>query len=418
MDDTPDVDDSDDEYIPSDNETNLGSDDETNLGSDDDYAIFFDDIVDAEVANLERNHGFDEGHDTKPENSTEPTLASPLSSERVGLPGPPSRSENINGNHATATPHQIPNPYKYNGVACRCAARDHICDASLPASSPLQVDNTCKLLQVLGLKFHRYYRFLICSCKGGSFLALSELKSHFKEKHKTNLRGDNTRTMNRDFPGVEAHISRSFLIAMGQTHKEFHYDSSEGLIAGISPPLQSYACPGDSCQSYLTSMQSASSHYYFHHGNGRTFVPADIEVCWTQHPFAAKGSHSGRVRVNIPDMSTHARARQKHQSIDSASIYRYVPPQGAAGRLPIWAIQAGWKAWREKLLNDGISVLGLRALIIPPKHRRKHLVQSSPVQDDHLYKFGQWFRSRASVMVDQTNTWLGNSELRSALTTG
>ena len=306
----------------------------------------------------------------------------------------------------------------YNGASCACMVSDHLCDLTTPSSSLLHVDDDCLILRVLNLKFHKRHRYLICSCSGGSFLALRELKDHLKKKHSGDIRDGNTRSM-EDFPMVVDHISTSFDIPISQDSREFSKEDFDGPIAGINDPLSYLRCPWPSCKSFGVSFHVLRSHHLQAHGTSLSSSQYDTPCCWTQFPFATKGSHAARVEVDISRVVPLV-AAPKSTTQPEPSIRPYITPHGVTAPTSLWLDHVQWTAWRDEQLRNNYTVSSLRAMIALPAAER---VSMQPMLrpltiDRFLHVVGGKIRIRATKMLKDANKWLGNSELRTAITAG
>jgi hypothetical protein len=302
----------------------------------------------------------------------------------------------------------------YNGASCACTANDHQYDSTLSSNSISHVDDNCQILRVLNLKFHKRHRYLICSCHGGSFLAFRELKDHLKKKHRGDIRDGNTRTM-KDFPSVVDHISTSFGISITQQSRDFSKEDFDGPIAGIREPLLFYPCPSPSCTSYCVSMFVLKKHHQQTHGTALSSED-DVVPHWTQFPFAPRISHARRVEVDMSRGVPFASAPETTNQHEP-SIPRYITPHGITAPTLPWLDLAGWTTWREEQLRNNHTVSSLRAMITLERATTQ-LTPRPLAVNQFLRVVGDRIRARAIKMLKDANIWLGNSELRSAITAG
>jgi hypothetical protein len=334
---------------------------------------------------------------------------------------PPNTAVSVDhGNHsASQPPRHFNRPVScvYKGMSCHCIASDHERNPSLPSHSVSHVNGSCEILRALNLKFHNHHRFLICSCQGGSFLAFQDLKSHLKIKHRSDIRDEDTRTMNRDFPAVLDHISKSFGISITQKSKTFNKEDFGGPIAGICDPLLCHLCPWPSCKSYCTSMPSIAAHYSQAHPLAMPLSSAKVALHWTQFPFASRGSHAARVEVDISKGVPVVQASQVTNNTES-SIRRYIAPQGVTAPSLPWLDHVGWTTWRDEHLSNNHTTSSLRALVALPKLVSKRRASQPLNEDSLLYLVSTRIRARGVKIMKDANAWLGNSELRSAITVG
>lgn len=281
----------------------------------------------------------------------------------------------------------------------------------------MHLDDSCEILLALNLRFHNRHRYIICTCLGGSFQALSDLKSHLKLHHKTDIRDQCTKTMNQDFPAVLDHILKSFSIAIDQESKPFDKEDFDGPIAGIKESVYCFVCPLPSCNSYCTTMDSVRGHYNSYHAKEKRYDSTKVARHWTQFSFAMKGVHSTRVRVN-GSMGAQVVLDSHPETNLRSSIRRYAAPQGAeASSLP-WLNHVGWTTWRDSQLGNHHTASDLRALVSIPRRISMHRASQPLDGEDLLYFVTVVIRERATQMLRDANQWLGNSELRSAITFG
>lgn len=307
----------------------------------------------------------------------------------------------------------------YKGYFCQCVPDNHEYDPHLPSSSIAHVDEACKILESLNLKFHKRHRYLICTCGGGSFVALQDLKSHIKKKHKTDLRDENTRTMRRDFDPALKHISTSFKLSMSQKPVDFDKEAFDGPIAGIEKPKRCHFCPSPGCKSICTSMQSLKAHHFKAHGSTEAFNSNSVRIRWTQHPFASRFNRSPRVEVDNSKVSSEVLRSPGQNHSGSSKVQQYIVPQGIAAVSSPWLDHVGWTSWRNDLLRTDHTISGLRALVSLPKQIPKRRLQAShwpPTGDILLFLISSWIHVRLEKMLEDANTWLDGSELRSAIT--
>lgn len=99
-----------------------------------------------------------------------------------------------------------PTPGIWIGVTCHC--HSHPCNTFLPLSSPLHINNICKIIAHFNLLFHLFQRYMICNNKNG-FIPLECLSSHlfsYNSLKKLNAGWEN----NKQFGNVIDHISSAF----------------------------------------------------------------------------------------------------------------------------------------------------------------------------------------------------------------
>ena len=324
--------------------------------------------------------------------------------------------DGLDGKHISLLRHDLPTSCVYKGYVCHCGPHVHEYDPSLPSSSVAHVDETCKILQSLNLKFHKRHRYLICTCAGGSFVALHDLKSHMKIKHVADLRDGNTRTMRRDFTPALEHILTSFKLSMSQKPVNFDKDEFDGPIAGISKPRRFYLCPSPGCKIFGGHIESLKAHFNKTHRSSGAFCSKSAQIRWTQHPFASRGSHSARVEVANRPAEVQLFPCQDHAG--PSKVHQYVVPQGVAAIGLPWLDHVGWTTWRNDLLRAGHTICTLRDLVSLPKKVSKLCLQASlpPTGDVLLFLIGTWIQARLEKMLEDANTWLDGSELRSAIT--
>jgi hypothetical protein len=381
-------------------ETGSDSDDSYHPGgSENEYEDLFDDCLDAE-------YGFDDAPPPRP--SLGPSME---------------RGNNTVTVAATADPPQIIVPPQtfgctYRGVACTCTVEDHETDPSLPASSSQHIDVRCRILAILGLSFHKYHRYIICSCNDGSFLPLNRFKKHMKQKHKSSLREG---TRGRDFPTIINHISTSFNISPTQLAITFDESSFNGPIDGIARPVMSPTCPV--CNGHFRSQDVVRHHYSLRCQSlcgGPPLNSRSIQTRWTQYPFSISGSHSKRIQVSGPLELEEARGSATMSGFKPSSlqIEPYVVPHGLEANVPLWQKKIGWVAWRDELIGNGFSIPELRRIVTLPSRRP---TTSNPLSRMHmLFLLKRRIHSRLTTMLEDANEWIdkSNSELRSILSQG
>jgi hypothetical protein len=100
------------------------------------------------------------------------------------------------------------------------------------------------------------------------------------------------------------------------------------------------------------------------------------------------------------------------------SVHRYVVPQGAAAPPLPWLEHVGWTTWRDKQLEAIHTVSSLRTMVALPKPVSKWQACHDLMDEDCLYLIGSRIHARGIKMLEDANAWLGNSEIRSAITAG
>jgi len=144
-----------------------------------------------------------------------------------------------NPSHRGSNPPK-PNECEYRGVACSCTEASHLVDHLLPASSTLHVDRNCEILKLLGLSFHRYHHYIICTC--GFFLPLDDFIDHLKKNHADKLPNNLPRYANKELLPIIQHFATSFGVSVNQSTMEFTASTFNGPIAGISKPVKCPTC--------------------------------------------------------------------------------------------------------------------------------------------------------------------------------
>ena len=329
--------------------------------------------------------------------------------------------------HTPSTPTTLAAPglplarFTYDGITCFCTAGDHERDPSLPPASPRHIDKTCRILEKLQLSFHKYHRYLICGCYGGSFIALDHLKDHMKSKHTRQLRRGDAKTARADYPGIVQHIATSFQIYQNQSAITFSKETLAGPIVGIAPPAQYFACPR--CGSYCNTIRSLASHTRTQckeSAGGSLFDMAAVTTHWTQYPFATMGWRSKRVQVDGPLAESRFSDPAMCGEAVPVTIEPYVVPEGIGATVPPWLKALGWVTWRDRFLAKGLSFSHLCGLAAEPKLRAgPQLLQLEPCRR-LLYNAKTRICKRFTIMLEDANLWLCqcNSELRSQFTTG
>jgi hypothetical protein len=388
--------------------------DEANFG--DELSLLFDDELDAQFGDEEIPSDVMDLESTSTSNKTnqkdsrEPHVSGKLEAPSQG------KGESTTGN-TNSVPHplEISNraaPCIYNGARCYCVTSDHVREPSLPSNSVSHIDQSCGILSILKLKFHKLHRYILCSCHDGSFLELSNLKSHLKDKHKDNIRDGDGRTMNRDFSSVVDHIANAFGIPATQMTKSFEKEDFDGPIAGIREPIKSYLCYWPSCKSYHTNLESARTHHKQTHPTA-PFEQNNLAIHLTQHPFASKGSRARRVPVDSSKVVLNTPAPKATEDLGS-SLHRYIAPK-AIEDSP-WLVHVGWMVWRDDLIAKHHSVPDLCALVALPRQVSKRFFPGPVTGERLLFLISSRIRVRGIKMLKDANTWLGSSELRDAIT--
>jgi hypothetical protein len=313
--------------------------------------------------------------------------------------------------------------FTYDGITCSCIAGDHERDASLSPASLLHIRNSCRILEALRLSFHKLHRYLICSCHGGSFVALGQLKDHMKKKHTAQLRGGNRKNARADYIGIVQHFATSFQIQQTQSAIAFDKETLAGPVAGLAPPTQTLVCP--ECGLHYTSTRTLVAHHrHCTQRPGQTLLDLQtVSVYWTQFPFAMMAPHSKRVQVegpfeegNTPDMLI----RNGAVPALPLAIEPYIVPKGTGAHVPSWLKSLGWTIWRDNLVAMGISIPHLYELAALPKLQAG--VPSIHLQLHRLalYAAKPHIHARLTLMLEDANLWLAqcNSELRTQFGTG
>jgi hypothetical protein len=206
----------------------------------------------------------------QPQNPTLSSAPSPSSSSPISLSQAGSSSST--------------NQCHYRGVTCFCSMDQHHVNPSLNPSLHLHIDWNCEMLKILGLSFHRYHRYLTCSC--GSFLPLNKLVHHYKKDHSDILHDQLKIYANKKFIPLIEHFATSFDILCDQTAVNFTPMTFCGPIAGISPPIK--CC---TCLAYGVSLKDryvAKKHWgsSCKKAASSTLAPSErMEECWEQHSF-------------------------------------------------------------------------------------------------------------------------------------
>jgi hypothetical protein len=312
--------------------------------------------------------------------------------------------------------------HSYNGASCSCDAESHNVDSSILPSSSLQIDQTCAILTVLRLSFHRYHRYLICDCK--SFLPLKYLKDHYKKKHVDLLRGGQIRTASKDFPSVVQHIVQSFGIPPDQDTVPFTLSSFQGPIAGISDAMLRFRCKcgaslksivvarvhwGAACKLNPSSTWNAASSSI--KKPRKSFIHSHFPEEWTQQPFSF--NTMGK-RVTVLGSSTPAMPTTQGDS----DIERYLVPSGLDSVSLPWLQELGWTRWRDEQIQLGLTPSALVSFVELPQSKGKNVEDFPPLhtREDKFMWVGRRIYIRLKEMLEDGNTWLdGTLELRSDL---
>jgi hypothetical protein len=321
-------------------------------------------------------------------------------------------------------PDPPPQPYRnasdacyYNGAVCGCTEDDHRLDPSLPASSEDHIDASCKIVENLGLKFHRYHRYLFCYC--GSFIPLNKLLAHLKDKHLHVLPGSTKWSGGRNFPIALEHLAKTCGIPENQAAVEFDASEFKGPIARIKPAEERYRCLA--CQTLLRKDAKTPA---VHWAGCRQKSPRDgrewksaVSLEWCQVPFSVlyvgKARHHHYVPVDGPSRSPAPTPKEE-------PINRYSIPQGLDAFCPPWLSQLGWARWRDKQIERGLTTEKLVSFVSAPPRlsRRKNVFSQQPTVAEKIDWIGGIIQKRLIRMMKDANAYLNttNFELRADLT--
>jgi hypothetical protein len=386
---------------------------------DDDDLNFFDDDVDAGFEDYEAESEFLNKYSTSNAHAPIPSQSAPLSvpvlptSERTISPD----SESTDGNLPKS------NKCQYRGVSCSCTEASHLIDHSLPASSPLHVDHDCEILKLLGLSFHRYHRYLICTC--GCFLPMDNFIDHFKKAHADKLRDNLSRYANKELLPIIRHFAASFGVSVDQSTVEFTASTFNGPIAGIAKPVIRPTCVA--CGLSLKNDDVVKTHWRTTcKGNRNLNLPRSqrTQMKFAQRPFliSKTGNKSGTYVIVPHDLPLDGASISSAQSgapVNQAE--RYSVPKGTDSFVPPWLAGLGWSNWRDELVQEGISVEAMRSFAeLPPQlyGKRRPTFSSPPTEAETFDWVARRIRVRLVKMMEDANLFLktANGELRANLT--
>lgn len=323
----------------------------------------------------------------------------------------------------------------YGGVSCSCTYELHAVDTALPPSSPNHVEDDCALMKLLRLKFHRFHRFLICDCGGGSFLQLGALLSHMRLFHPQWLIGEAQKPPatrwdlghKRTFEAqVVTHLSSSLGILVDQESQVFTEAILQGPIFGLRDAEKRPQCP--SCLQCFKNRSTASSHYAAKHSTraagGTAFSELPAIWRWCQQPYYTRVMQGKQQQYIIVPGQLPVVAAAMRTPPSNAEKYAALPYIGSdqrAGPIPHWLVRLQWVVWFESLLKSGWTTSQLLALIAPTRGREK---DKFPKGSCTRRKRLNWVLSRISkrlvTMAEDANIWLKTSspETRGALSEG
>ena len=388
-------------------------------GGEDDLD-FFDDEVDA---------GF-EDYEAESESLNTPHAHTPTLLPGVPLPAPilpapaPTLERTLSPDPSHTDVHSPePNKCQYRGVACSCTEASHLTNHSLSASSPLHVDQSCEILKLLGLSFHRYHRYLICTC--GCFLPMGNFIDHFKKAHPDKLRDSLSRYANKELRPVIRHFVASFGVSADQSIVEFTASTFNGPIAGIAKPVMRPTCVA--CGLSLKNDDVVKSHWRTScKGDRDRNLPRSqrTEMKFAQRPFfVSKTGNKSGTYVAVPhDLPLDGASISSAQSGNPVSqAERYSVPKGTDSFVPPWLEGLGWSTWRDDLVKAGISVEAMRSFSeLPPQlFGKKRPTFSSPPTEAQTFDWvARRIRIRLVKMMEDANSFLktANGELRANLT--
>lgn len=341
----------------------------------------------------------------------------------------------------TPTTPQSPT-YAYGGVSCSCADTSHAVDSALPPHSPEHVDDDCMFMGLLKLKFHKFHRFLICPCNGGSFINLGALLSHFRDYHWNCLVGEAQRpsasrwdlTHKRRFEDqVVAHLADCLRISATQERKDFEAATLQGPIPGLADAVKRPQCP-DCLKCYANGEVLRVHHSNTHSKRATAGIPfADVPVAqpWCQEPHydrISRGPKKPRLNRYIivpgrlpPASSTGTAAGTASRDEEGVFALPFVSSERGAKAIPRWLERLQWVSWVERLLGFGWTIPGLLSLIASPYARKKAKFPKEPATrrkrlDWVLRRIGM----RLMDMAKDANAWLNtcSPETRGALSEG
>lgn len=241
---------------------------------------------------------------------------------------PPRKSRRVEGAQPISTTSPISHPsstaslpissaapsqsYEYGGISCSCTAACHVLNPTLPPGSPDQIDDACAFMTLLHLKFHRYHRYLICPCGGGSFLNISNLLAHYRAYHFEWLIGEVAKPPARSWSilhwktfnaQIVEHLSKCLGIPINQDRQRFTEDSFKGPIFGLSRPERYPRCL--ECLVCFKNTDTMRVHRGTQHKNCPTLSKVDYETVWCQPPYSGGSRCMQYVTVSgpLPDTS-------------------------------------------------------------------------------------------------------------------
>ena len=145
------------------------------------------------------------------------------------------------------------------------------------------------------------------------------------------------------------------------------------------------------------------------------FMEDQVILHWTQWPFAARCSQSARVQVDISKGVPEIAVPRAAPAGSTSPISLYIVPQVATATSP-WLKHVGWTTWRDKQLQNH-TVSSLRAMVAVPKPLSRWAA-GELLADHCIQHISARIRARGVKMLEDANTWLGNSEIRNAITLG
>jgi hypothetical protein len=387
---------------------------------DEDDLDFFDDDVDAGFEEYEAESELLTRCSTSHAHTPTPPLSVPL--PVPVLPAPAPTPERTDPSHGDANPPK-PNKCQYRGVACSCTEASHLIDHSLPACSPLHVDQNCEILKLLGLSFHRYHRYLICPC--GCFLPIGNFIDHFKKAHPDKLRDSLPRYANKELRPIIRHFAASFGVSADQSIVEFTAPTFNGPIAGIAKPVMRPTCVA--CGLSLKNDDVVKTHWRTTcKGDRNRNLPRSqrTQMKFAQRPFfVSKTGNKSGTYVTVPhDLPLDGASISSVQSGNPVNqAERYSVPKGTDSFVPPWLEGLGWSTWRDELVKAGISVDVMRSFAaLPPQlfGKKRPTFSSPPTEAETFDWVARRIRIRLTKMMEDANSFLktANGELRANLT--
>ena len=399
------------------------------IGREGDDLDFFNDDIDAELQDYEAEVEFEAQSFTldsppapSPTLMSSPPLQGSLSSASPGpLPSLPTSfpSTPLAPSQSSSTE----NACQYKGVTCRCTSDHHCVDPSLPASSPLRVDQSCELMKTLGLSFHRYHRYLICPC--GCFIPMGKLIRHYKKAHPDKLREQLTRYANKELLPVIKHFAASLNIPCDQTAIQFTPSTFNGPIAGITKPVKRVTCLA--CGVTLKNDYVAKRHWHSSckAASGSTLSSSQRRLEHSaQLPFLIRdaGNKKGTY-VMVPDdqLDDAPIPAQSSTSAPGPPAERYVVPDGLDAFRPAWLEALSWLTWRDRQIQAGFTSETLESFAaLPPKlyvnpSTKKPKFSAPPTEEEKFSWVASRIQHRLKTMMEHANSFLTLS-LRANLT--